>query len=261
MKEDNSYQQDQKELHKTLAFYYGERYRYRFSRIFHDFWNSEILSLSPPSEDGLIVDFGCGTGILFPSLAKRYSSIVGLDLSYDMIKNAPRGINEVKGCIVADGGRLPFHDNSVNLVICRGSMHHLPDLDKTLIEIKRILNNNGLLIFSEPSNDNLLIRFGRFLMYKLSSRFDERDTAFITSELVLKLTKAGLSVEAIKRFGFFSYLFGVAPDHFPLMIYIPFNVQIIKLFIFIDKLLARVPLIKDQSFHVIFKARKFGEVK
>ena len=247
------YVDEQKELHKKLTEYYDKRYGHEFSILFQKFWNSEILTLCPLSNESKVIDFGCGTGILFHDCSKHYNSIVGFDLSYDMITKASRTIPQVKGCVVGDGSCLPFADDSTDLVICRSALHHLPHLDKTLLEIKRILKINGVFVLSEPSNDNFFIWLSRFMMYRVSSRFDERDVAFVTTELVQRLEQSGFSVEFVKRFGFLSYLFCGFPDHFPLMVYVPFSDQVARLLILLDKLLVRVPILRKQSFHVIIK--------
>lgn len=254
-----SYQQRQKELHKELTKYYDKRYGYEFSMLFQKFWNKEILDLCPMLNDTTVIDFGCGTGILFPVCSKRYNSIVGVDLSYEMITKAPRNMSQIKGCVVGDGCYLPFTNDCVTLVICRSALHHLPDLDQTLLEIRRILKKDGVFVFSEPSNDNYLIRLTRFLMYRLSTRFDEKDKAFITDKLKQRLIQLGFHVDTVKRFGYLSYLFSGFPDHFPIMKYIPFSVSITRFLIFIDKLLAKVPVIKNQSFHAIFKTKKVDQ--
>jgi len=251
-----SYQQDQKELHKKLTGFYRERYGHGFSHMFQEFWNKEILALCPPSSNLPVIDLGCGTGIFFPTLSKKYKSVVGIDLSLDMMLNAPRDIFEVKGCIVGDGTSLPLQDKSVDTVVCRSALHHLPDLDQTLLEIRRILKDKGAFVFSEPSNDNPLIRFSRLLMYKLSSQFDERDVAFMTSDLVKRLERLQFKVDKIKRFGFVAYCFCGFPDHFPLMIHIPHNARITRMLISIDEMASKVPIIRNQSFHVIFKVTK-----
>jgi|TARA_B100001964_G_scaffold244652_1_gene327130 ubiquinone/menaquinone biosynthesis C-methylase UbiE len=252
----DSYVDKQKELHKKLTKYYDKRYGHEFSILFQKYWNSEILALCHPSNESIVIDFGCGTGILFPDCAKQYNSIVGFDLSYDMITKASRTIPQVKGCVIGDGTYLPFADDSTDLVICRSALHHLPHLDKTLLEIKRVLKTNGVFVFSEPSNDNFLIRLSRFMMYRVSSRFDERDVAFVTIELVQRLEQLGFSVEFVKQFGFLSYLFCGFPDHFPLMVYVPFSDQVARLLILLDKLFVRVPILRNQSFHVIIKVTK-----
>jgi SAM-dependent methyltransferase len=54
--------------------------------------------------------------------------------------------------IVADMIRLPFKDRVFDYVIISSSLHHSPDILKTLNEIRRILNSNGkLVLLNEPS--------------------------------------------------------------------------------------------------------------
>lgn len=259
--DDFSYQERQKELHKKLTLQYQRRYGPRYSMLFQKYWNDELLDLCPAVTKGTVVDFACGTGILFESLAKSYPSVVGFDLSFEMLRDASVKHSEIKAVLVGDGCHLPFLDASIPLVVCRSAIHHLPDLDQALKEIYRVLEPGGSFVFTEPTNDNVLIRVARFIFYKLSSRFDEDDLAFLTPELSERLLSAGYDVKAVKRFGYFSYLFSGFPDHFPIMNYLPFNVGLTRIFIWIDKYLSKIPIIKDQSFHVMFKTSKPSSFK
>jgi hypothetical protein len=125
-----------------------------------------------------------------------------------------------------------------------------------LEEIGRVLKTDGVLVFSEPSDDSPIVRRVRRRMYKKSDRFDEGDRAFLTRELKPALEAAGYRAAKIKRFGFLSYIFAGFPDHFSLLARVPGNRAITRVLIILDRLLSHLPLINRQSLHIIIQAKK-----
>jgi ubiquinone/menaquinone biosynthesis C-methylase UbiE len=55
---------------------------------------------------------------------------------------------------VADCRNLPFENESRDIVVVQGGLHHLPnipeDLDRTLSEVRRVLRPDGLFVMVEP---------------------------------------------------------------------------------------------------------------
>ena len=243
-------------LHEKLSKEYKERYRYKFSIIFQDFWNRKIIDEISNSSSTNVLDFGCGNGILIKDLTQKFNFVVGLDVSFDMVKNIRSKFNRKIKIVVGDGLNLPFVPETFDAVVCRGSLHHLSSLPQALIEIRRCLKKNGILVFSEPSNDSLLVRMARNLMYKSSDKFNETDVAFRKKEIIKAVKDAQFSIENMQRFGFIAYTLSGFPDHLPVLKYIPFNVHLTKGLILIDRLCARLPLIKNLSLHLIAKAKK-----
>jgi ubiquinone/menaquinone biosynthesis C-methylase UbiE len=140
------------ELHKSLSReYVDKRYATEYSMLYQDYWNRELISFLPNSKDDIILDCGCGTGILLKDLDKLYKSSCGLDISYSMLKKAQ---NWARGSdlIVGDIETLPFSEESLDAVVCRGSLHHVPFPQKALYEIHKSLKKGGSLVLSEPCN-------------------------------------------------------------------------------------------------------------
>jgi radical SAM superfamily enzyme YgiQ (UPF0313 family)/ubiquinone/menaquinone biosynthesis C-methylase UbiE len=245
-------------LHKKLAQDYRYRYSFPFSEVFQQYWNDEIMQLLPYAGSDLrVLELGCGTGLFLKELSEKFDSSVGLDISYEMLEGAEDDSGRrIKKLVNADALDLPFGQECFDIVVCRGSLHHVVLLDKALLEIRRVLKKRGLLIFSEPSDDCILIRLARKVMYTASKSFNEEDKAFLTPELRSVLRYNKFKIEELKRFGFLSYLFCGFPDRFPVMCYVPFGRSLCILFKKIDKFLSGLPCVKDQSFHVIVKARK-----
>ena len=78
--------------------------------------------------NGTILDLGSGTGYLSIEIAKRSPSlqVYGIDLSRQMVKIARRhakGIDNAR-FVFGNAAKLPFKDNSIDLVISTGASHH-----------------------------------------------------------------------------------------------------------------------------------------
>ncbi|RMD99022.1 MAG: methyltransferase domain-containing protein [Deltaproteobacteria bacterium] len=107
----------------------------------------KIFSAPPPGE--LLIDLPVGGGAAFHWFArwKTAPQIVGIDLSWEMLKRADRtrrklGMRNVT-LIRADAMRLPIRDESVESVFTLNGLHCIPDKKRTLLEISRILAPEG----------------------------------------------------------------------------------------------------------------------
>lgn len=246
------------ELHGGLASEYEERYGTPFSKLFQTHWNEQIISYLPPGNRRTVLDCGCGTGILLADLAARYFDVHGLDISLDMISRTSVDSENLKGLVVGDAEVLPYGDNSFDAVVCRGSLHHLPNIKKALGEFGRVLKAKGILVLSEPCNDAMPVRLARCTMYKRSAKFLESDVAFLSPELEALVQNAGFSIQAKRRFGYLAYALAGFPDHIPLLRYVPFSMAITKALMVIDNMFTSIPLINRLGLHVIIQARRGG---
>ena len=80
------------------------------------------------------------------------------------------GFNKYQRLVILDNYRLPFKDNSVDFVFGVSVLHHVPDPYFILKEVKRVLSENGIVLFlKEP----FLPRYFLPLQF-LYSRFDKR---------------------------------------------------------------------------------------
>jgi len=250
------YLNDQIEMHKDLSRVYTEkRYSPDYSRIYQKHWNKKICNMAQLSYGDNALDYGCGTGILFPQLLEQGCRVIGLDLSYDMLHSCESTTGDILR-VCADGCNAPFADNSFASVICRGSIHHLPDLEKAFREIYRLLEEDGCLVFSEPSNDSIINRLARKIMYRKSGEFHEEDEGFLRKEIVPMLEEIGFRVEESKGFGFVAYTLAGFPDKINILEKIPGNCQISKLLILVDRFLESIPLINQLALHWQVRARK-----
>lgn len=95
---------------------------------------------------------GCGTGNLLKLISSKYDiELAGVDLTPKMLNIAKIKLEDKADLKIADSEELPFDDNKFDMVICTDSFHHYPHPEKVLSEIKRVLQDNGVLLMADPS--------------------------------------------------------------------------------------------------------------
>jgi SAM-dependent methyltransferase len=97
-----------------------------------------FLELVPPAGRRTL-DLGCGEGRVSRMLAERGHSVVGVDVSPDMVAAASESIEAV----VADGAALPFDDDAFDLVLSFMSLMDMDDMEGAVRETARVLQAGG----------------------------------------------------------------------------------------------------------------------
>ena len=244
------------ELHRELAPRYAYRYSFEFSRIFQEDWHAEMIS-HVPAGARRVLDLGCGTGFFLAELEKLHPGAVGLDISHDMLKVSDRYVPGAR-LVTGDAERMPFRRGVFDAVFCKGSLHHTRDHVGFLRGCRELLGPQGVLVMSEPCNDNPLIRFARATLYRRSPHFDEGDQGFTRKGIVRLCEDAGFEVLRVKKYGVLSYTFAGFPDHLGVLRYVPGNAALTRAFVRVDRAICAVPGLSLLGFHVVVGARPVG---
>jgi ubiquinone/menaquinone biosynthesis C-methylase UbiE len=93
-----------------------------------------------------ILDFGCGTGIYAKLLTKKGAILKGFDISKDML-NIAKIENPNLDLRLGSAYKIPFNEK-FDIVLASLVVNYLKDWDKMFAEVKRVLNSEGLFIFS-----------------------------------------------------------------------------------------------------------------
>lgn len=103
-----------------------------------------------------ILDLGAGTGKALPGLTARFpdAELVAMDLTLAMLKVAARSSTSPALLVCADAARLPFPDQSIDLVFSSLAIHWSPALDAVLAEVRRVLRHPGLFTFTTPGPES-----------------------------------------------------------------------------------------------------------
>jgi len=256
---ETSRQAAQIELHRRLAQHYDRRYEPGYSQIFQHFWNETLMELCSPKAESYVLDLGCGNGILLQTIEDHRCLPFGLDISFEMVNSARTRAGNRTSLMVSDANTLPLSSSSIDAVICRGVLHHVPNLDLTFREVHRVLKPGGVWVFSEPSDDSFIVRAARSILYRKSDRFDEKDKGFRQSETEEMIRQLRLfDIIRVQRFGFLAYALAGFPDHLPVLKWVPFNRGATRVLIRLDRFLSTVPFMNKLSLHMIFVLKKRG---
>jgi SAM-dependent methyltransferase len=131
----------------------------------------ELESAYLNSKSLKVLDYGCGKGLDSLQLLKSGAITFGIDISEKYIEFTKQlalknNFQEKDFKFqVMDAHNLKFEDNSFDLVIGRGMLHHL-DANIALKSIHKVLKPKGRAIFIEPLADNPLLKLFRALTPK-----------------------------------------------------------------------------------------------
>ena len=147
-------------------------------------------------KDKIVLEIGCSSGYDTLNYAQHCKKIYACDLSDEAIQKAKS--REISNAIFVccDAHKLPYDNNTFDYVIVNSLLHHL-DLNVIFKEIKRVLINDGYLIFKEPLGTNPIINIYRLLTPE-SRTPDERPFNFND----LKLFSKYFQIESINFYGF-----------------------------------------------------------
>lgn len=115
------------------------------------------------------LELGCGTGFFLLNLRQAGVLQEGhvTDISPGMVEAAKRNAEQLGFTIdgrVADAERIPYDDDTFDLVVGHAVLHHIPDVERAMREVVRVLKPGGRFVFAgEPTTigDFYARRLGR----------------------------------------------------------------------------------------------------
>ena len=94
-----------------------------------------------------VLELATGTGLIAKHIVNAAEHIEATDASPEMIAEAKRDNRSAKlHFSVQDMFRLPYADKSFDVVIVSNALHNVPQPEKALAEIRRVLKEDGVLI-------------------------------------------------------------------------------------------------------------------
>lgn len=124
------------------------------------YWRRRALELAAPKADEHWLDVCCGTGKLAIEIRRilgNKGEVTGLDFTASMLtvaKQAERQANLLRPIcwIEADAMELPFPDGTFDGITIGFGLRNLPDIDRGICEMRRVLKPGGRLICLELSH-------------------------------------------------------------------------------------------------------------
>ena len=238
------------DIQDKLAGKYQEFIDKDFYLAYQSYWNNLILDPLPLDPKYSVLDCGCGIGKMLEALSLHYDSVYGIDISSNMVE-AARSNRENVFLSISDAQDIAFKDDTFDIVICRGSLHHCKEPVAAIKEIYRVLKKGGFLVFSEPCRDNILWRKIGITYVRSSKKFVDHHHLFYSKQIEEMIVNNGFKIIKDQYFGFIGFLLCGVTHQFPLMRYIPFRHFLSRLLIKIDKVFAQLPIIRQLRWHII----------
>ena len=139
----------------------------------HHLWRRTLLGLVPANSKLQVLDVCTGTADLIPLLESRYGQVYGADFCYPMLAEGVKKLQAVGKfqdgkLIQADALRLPYSDQSFDLITVAFGVRNLENLSAGLIELRRVLRSGGSLLVLEFGQPRGLIFPA---LYKFHSKY------------------------------------------------------------------------------------------
>ena len=123
-------------------------------------------------KDSTVLDVGCGIGAHSIRLAERGFSVLGVDFSESVLKMAAQNISSsgLQDSIRVQHENilsLSFADGTFDYILCWGVLMHIPDVERAISELERVLRKGGILVISEGnmlSLQSIIVRSVKMLL-------------------------------------------------------------------------------------------------
>lgn len=146
--------------HDAAADSYDSKWGIDFGEIGQEQVASKLkrtLGGELPEPFGDALEIGAGTGYFSLNLAGQglIGNLTATDISPGMLRSLKKTADSLGvpvTTVVTEAERLPFDDESFDVVLGHAVLHHIPDLDQAFAEFSRVLRPGGKIIFcGEPS--------------------------------------------------------------------------------------------------------------
>ena len=183
----------------------------------HKKWKSNFINIA--KFEGKVLDLATGTGDIISLIKDKYpnTDCTGIDPSIDMLRIARKKYKEIK-FIESYAENLKYEDNYFDFVTISFGIRNTVSINDSLVEIRRVLKKNQLLLIMEFSkNNNILLKiitnlylffvipfvgllFGKFREYLYLSK--SINNFYSPREFVKILEKNSFEVEKYESFNF-----------------------------------------------------------
>ena len=170
-------------MKKSENFWNRNAKRYdRFMRKDRAAYEKLYELIRPVVKARTVLELAAGTGLIAKNIVRAASHIEVTDASEEMIAEAKRNNRSAKlHFSVRDMFCLPYADKSFDVVIVSNALHIVPQPEKALAEIRRVLKDDGVLIAPTFTHGNSTLRgriklfFMKLAGFPLNSRWSSAD--------------------------------------------------------------------------------------
>lgn len=105
-----------------------------------------------PAARGRVLEVGIGSGLNLPFYPAAVGAVVGVDPSAELLAMARKAAGDLPfqlDLLERGAESLPFEDDSFDTAVTTWTLCTIPDVERALAEVRRVLNPGGALVFIE----------------------------------------------------------------------------------------------------------------
>ena len=193
-------------------------------------------------ENKLILDVGCGYGFNAIHCANKCKRIIGADLDIERIISAKEYEEHKKvqnaAFLCANAERLPFEDETFDVVMGNEFLHHLFHPQKAINEMVRVTKKGGHVVISDHNRLSILSEISRKIKFG-----ENRCETFNIKQVEAFLKKVNLK-KIQSRYIIFTLPFRSAP------------LWLVKINSYLEDILEKNPLLSTQCGVFVIKGEK-----
>lgn len=246
----------------------GKKWKENFGFVAHD-WDKNsfgLLDFMDAFEDlpknARILEIGAGNGQYSLILMKRgFRNTITSDISINGLIAAKRYSKNKGEFIVSDSENIPFEDNTFDAVFLTASLHHFPDPEKAISEMRRCAKKGGIIVVAVEPNSWYFYVVRPIAKFLKIRRIDKSKDSFSIGDEATH----GFSMRTLKRYFRNNNIKTIKAQRVwyltGLVYYLPdlinrisgksisISQKIRKVTLKIDKIISIIPIINYFSFH------------
>jgi ubiquinone/menaquinone biosynthesis C-methylase UbiE len=145
---------------ENYSYEQKRNFRYSLQDYMHDTFKFEDFNGQK------VLEIGCGAGIDSAEFARNGALVTSTDFTERSVQSTKELLTEANlpvNVMQADATNLQFDDNTFDCVYSFGVLHHIPNIEKALSEIKRVLKPGGRIMVMLYHKNSLL--YGYSIVY------------------------------------------------------------------------------------------------
>ena len=110
---------------------------------------SVIQDFRPETQFLTCLDIGCSSGIITSRLGEHFKLAIGVDIDQEAVQYASLRCSSSRvQFLLGDSMALPFQENSIDVIVCNHIYEHVPESNRLMDEIHRLLKKGGFCYFA-----------------------------------------------------------------------------------------------------------------
>jgi ubiquinone/menaquinone biosynthesis C-methylase UbiE len=162
----------------------------------------DLVAMERFPKNALILEPGCGTAEFGTRLSQMGYRIVGVDIVPELVRAAndrSRFNNLNFTGLVSDIERIPFKPETFDIVFCGFVLHHFRDIGPLMVELTKILKQDGVILIIEGNGCNPMKQIPRQIFQRFSDGWLKKKHWATSNE---RIHTVGTYVRVLKKNNF-----------------------------------------------------------